>query len=629
MTFTKKIQLLFFILFISNTAFSQNLPTDNVKKVKLPTHADGSPFICEKFEMLEKNLKNLQLTNTSITPPTIPGFNTASTRTDEEVQVGDSNKTEFEVHAAVNPTDPSNIIVGAMSIEGGSTNTVLNFSIYYTNDFGDTWEKSNFNGEILNDITVGGGDPMIVFDENGKAYFSWVMVTFNTTSALGTWALYYATSDNGGDNWIFNLNDAIEKETFTDIFNLSDLQEAVDKQWMVSDLTPSSPHYGNSYIAYVDIQVASENYQLKVKTREAGSTTFSSTAQIINTANYAIAQFASIDVAKNGDVYATFFASTGGTNYAIYVAKSINGGNSFAQEKKISNISFPQVFSGNTPVTGISNDRLYPCPHVAVDKSDGPTQGNIYATWTAYGVNSQATNGFDIYLSSSTDGGDTWSIPTVVNNDSNGDVHQVYSSIEVTRTGIVVVSWYDRREDAANNVFTNYYMGYSTNGGDSFEQFSVSTEASDFDKIDDNNVDLGPGEYNQIITVADYAIPFWGDGRTNNGDIAVYAAFYNLNTLSTDPEKLSTLNTKFSVQGPFPNPVQDVATLNLILKEDTPTKILLFDVAGKLVDEILNKSLEIGEHSIQIKNKNLSNGEYIVTIYTDFGILSKKITITK
>ena len=629
MKFTKSILLFCFLFFISNSLFSQNLSTDKVKKVKLPTHADGSPFICEKFEMLEKNLKNLQLTNTSITPPTIPGFNTASTRTDEEVQVGDSNTAEFEIHAAVNPTDPSNIIVGAMKVEGGATNTTLNFSIYYTNDFGDTWEKSNFNGEILNEITIGGGDPMIVFDETGKAYFSWVMVTFSTANSLGTWALYYATSNNGGDNWTFNLNDAIEKETFTDVFNISDLQEAVDKQWMVSDLTPSSPYYGSSYIAYVDIIVATESYELKVKKRAAGTTTFSSNAQIINTQNYAIAQFASIDVASNGDIYATFFGSTGGTNYGIYVAKSTDGGNSFSPEKKISNIAFPQVFSGNTPVVGISDDRLYPCPHVAVDKSDGPNAGNIYATWTAYGVNSQATPGFDIYLSSSSDGGNTWTTPSKVNDDTNTSVHQIYSSIEVTRTGIVVVSWYDRREDSANNVFTNYYMGYSTDGGSSFEQFPVSTQASDFEKIDDNNIDLGPGEYNQIITVADYAIPFWGDGRTNDGNIAVYAAFYNLTTLSTDPDKLSTLNTKFSIVGPFPNPTENVSTLNLILKEKSSTQIRMYDVGGKLVDEILNKNLEAGEYNFSLTNKNFPNGEYIVTVNTDFGISSKKLIIAK
>ena len=621
MTFTKLIQLFLLGFIFSNSLFSQ-------QKVELPKHADGSPFICEKFEMLEKTLPNLQLLNTSIDPASLPNFPSASTRTDEEVQIGDANTAEFEVHAAVNPTNPDNIIVGAMKVEGSGTNIALSFAIYYTNDFGDTWEKSNFDGKVPGELVVGGGDPMIVFDENGKAYLSWVLVSFSTANNLGTWALYYATSDNGGDNWTFDLNAAIEKENFTDIFNLSDLQEAVDKQWMVSDLTPSSPHYGNSYIAYVDIVVATENYQLKVKRRLAGTTTFESTPQIITTQNYAIAQFASIDVATNGDIYATFFASTGGTNYGIYVAKSTNGGSSFSVENKISNIAFPQVFSGDTPVVGIDDSRLYPCPHVAVDKSTGPNAGNIYVTWTAYGVNSQATNGFDIYISSSSNGGTTWSTPKVVNNDTNGDLHQVYSSIEVTRTGIVVVSWYDRRDDP-NNVSTNYYMGFSTDAGNSFEQFAVSSQPSDFDKIDDNNADLGPGEYNQIITAYDYAIPVWGDGRTNDGDIAVYAAFFNLNTLSVDPEKMSTLNTKFSVLGPSPNPVKNIASLKLDLKENSNAKVLLYDLSGKLIKEVLNKKLEVGEHTIQLKAKDFPVGEYVVAVYTDFGFLSKKIIFAK
>jgi len=99
MTFTKNIQLLFFLFFIANSSISQT-------EVKLPTHADGRPIICEKFEMLENTLPNLQLTNTSITPPLIQEINSANLRTGDEVQVGDSNSKEFEIHAAVNPTDP-------------------------------------------------------------------------------------------------------------------------------------------------------------------------------------------------------------------------------------------------------------------------------------------------------------------------------------------------------------------------------------------------------------------------------------------------------------------------------------------------------------------------------------------
>ena len=624
MTFTKNIQLFFLFFLIANTSFSQT-------KVELPRHAEGRPIICEKFEMLEKTLPNLQsqLTNTSIQPPIIQGLNNALPRTGDDTQVGDSNSKEFEVHAAVNPTDPSNIIVGAMKVSGTDPNITLTLSIYYTNDFGDTWEKSGFTAEIPNELVIGGGDPMIVFDQTGKAYFSWVLVSYSLANSMGTWGLYYATSDNNGDTWTFNLNNAIEKETFTDIFNLSDLQEAVDKQWMVSDLTPTRPYYGSSYIAYVDIVVATGIYNLKVKRRVSGSSIFDSTPQIVSTQNYAIAQFSSIDVAANGDIYVTFFASTGGANYGIYVAKSTDGGNSFGAEQKISNIAFPEVFSGNTPIAGINDQRLYPCPHVAVDKSDGASAGNIYVTWTAYGINSQTTDGLDIYISTSADGGVTWSTPNTINNDNNPAAHQVYSSIEVTRTGIVIASWYDRRTDASNNLLTDYYMGYSTDGGQSFEQFAVTSEQSDFSQILTADNTTGIGEYNQIVTVHDYAIPFWGDGRTNDGDISVYAAFYNLVTLSTDPDKLSSLNTKFSISGPFPNPIENVATLNFILEEESAVKIKMFDLSGKLVKEFLNKNLNAGEYNISIASKNFPNGEYIVTAFTDFGISSKKIVIVK
>lgn len=65
---------------------------------------------------------------------------------------------ESEVHAAINPTDTANIIVGAIS--GFSYgNSPGNLSIYYTQDFGDSWQKNSFHGTPLN--YMGAGDPVL------------------------------------------------------------------------------------------------------------------------------------------------------------------------------------------------------------------------------------------------------------------------------------------------------------------------------------------------------------------------------------------------------------------------------------------------------------------------------------
>ncbi|MCB9298149.1 MAG: hypothetical protein H6559_34260 [Lewinellaceae bacterium] len=66
------------------------------------------------------------------------------------------------MHAAINPRDSNNIIIAGMVLDAEALLAPLSFPIYYTKDFGNTWELSEFNG--VNDLEpltfiLGGGDP--------------------------------------------------------------------------------------------------------------------------------------------------------------------------------------------------------------------------------------------------------------------------------------------------------------------------------------------------------------------------------------------------------------------------------------------------------------------------------------
>jgi hypothetical protein len=611
--------LLFSILFLlfSQTIFSQK------KEIKLPTHPDGSPIFCEKFDLLEKTLPYV-LDQNSFDNNTITNYNspqiTTSIRTDEDARIGDAGESEFEIHAAVNPLDSSNIVVGAMNISTTGSSPSLKFSIYYTIDFGTTWEKSPFEGMLPNESVVGGGDPMIAFDENGNVFFTWILLTVNTVDQLGRWGMYLAKSVNKGENWEITEN-PIELNTFTNFINLGDLEYAVDKQWMATDHSKTSDYAGNIYLAYVDIETMTGTYNMKVKRRLPGNDFFQEDAVIISTQNYSLAQFASVDVGMDGTVYVTFFADTGNDNYGIYLAKSTDGGTTFSAEQKISNIAFPTLFSGNFSIEGIDDNRIYPCPHVVVDPAD---PAKVYATWTAFGIDSQVSNGMDIYLSRSEDGGDSWSTPMVVNDDMDDEIHQFYSSIAVNQEGVVFVSWYDQR-DKNGTEDTNFFIGYSTDGGVVFEQKNVTTLASDFSQISESNVGIGPGEYNQIITVGNYTIPFWGDGRTNDGQIMVYAAFLNI----FEEEEIISITTQFSLEGPSVNPVSNTGVFELILEEPSDVSVLLYDALGREIKRILKQNFGVGKHIIKVEVGELSVGAYFVTVHTDFGFKTKKIIVAK
>ncbi len=611
-----------FLLFsISFFVFSPILFSQKTE-IKLPTHPDGSPIFCEKFDLLEKILPHILDQNSdynNIVTNSNSNQTAAQSRTDDDVRIGEAGQSEFEIHAAVNPFDSSNIVVGAMNISTTGSSPALKFSIYYTNDFGTTWAKSPFEGMIPNESVIGGGDPMLAFDENGNVYFTWILLTINAVDQIGKWGMYLAKSINNGANWEITEN-AIELDSFTNFINLGDLEHAVDKQWMASDHSSTSDYSGNIYLAYVDIETMTGTYNMKVKRRLPGNDFFEE-AIIISTQNYALTQFASIDVGIDGTVYASFFADAGGADYGIYMTKSTDGGATFSTEQKIYNIAFPKLFSGEVSIEGIEDNRIYPCPHIVVDPSDA---AKIYMTWTAFGVDSKVSEGLDIYLSKSEDGGDSWTTPIVVNDDSDDEIQQFYSSITVNQDGVVFVSWYDQRDNGGTNN-TNYYMGYSEDGGVTFEQKNVTSLASDFSQIAESNVGIGPGEYNQIITAGKYTIPFWGDGRTNDGQIMVYAAFLNI----FEEEEIISINTQFSFTGPRINPINNTGVFELILKESSDVNVLLFDVLGRELKSVSNQSYDAGRHTIKVEVDELPVGEYFVTVFTDFGFKTKKIIVAR
>ena len=69
----------------------------------------------------------------------------------------------------------------------------------------ETWEKSEFDGvDFLDPLTIvaGGGDPIIVFEEDGTALISWLLLTLDILDGGKTEAnLYFATSEDGGATW--------------------------------------------------------------------------------------------------------------------------------------------------------------------------------------------------------------------------------------------------------------------------------------------------------------------------------------------------------------------------------------------------------------------------------------------
>ncbi len=545
--------------------------------------------------------------------------------------ISGSEKPESEVHAAINPADSNNIIIAGMVLDAENILGALSFPIYYTKDFGNSWELSEFNG--VNDmgsfsLILGGGDPVLAFDTDGTAYLSWLTFTANLDLTIGI-QLHWAISTDGGESWE-------RQESYIDagqVMNLDDPNSRfVDKEWLATDIS-SSPYRNNLYAAYVEINLSDTTYNILVKTKAAGSGEFGEAVDV-TPEEIVFSQFSSIDVDRQGNVHVLFAGATAqDIALGLYHCVSEDGGETFSGPVRISSLHlpcFPPGAGGPCDLVGIDSARVYPCPHLRVDKSGGEFDGNLYAVWTADGFETELTPGVDVYYSYSKDGGANWSDPIVLNNDRIPASEQFFPSLAVNDKGILAISWYDRREDP-NNLMTKYYMTYSKDGGLTFaDDMPVSTEGSDFSMIGAANANFGIGEYTQILATSGYAIPVWADGRTNDGNIELYTAFLPLGEDATTaiPE-VNVISDKFTLGQPSPNPAVSQARVELRLKAGSSVQAQLFGQKGGLVWQNGYGELPKGGHQLDIPTRELPAGQYLLRVVTDFGFQSRKLQVQR
>lgn len=545
---------------------------------------------------------------------------------DAESVVSANVQAESEVHAAINPVDSNNIIVSAIVQDATNILAPLNTPVHYTKNFGQTWLHSTvqFN-PIAGSLTAGGGDPVIAFDKSGKAYISWLVLSISFLSEPPIkLTLYSSTSTNGGQTWSTPVKideGAVSVEVITGGAGSGTL---VDKQWMATDKT-SGTNEGNLYVSYTKIEIidsVTANTNIFLKRKLKNSTTFSNTPVKVNTNNYAIIQFSSIAVDQEGGVHVSFFGGNSNLDMGLYHTLSTDGGLTFSTEKKISSAYFPGYLNTSIEpdtISGILSGRLYPCPHIAI----GKTPGTIYAVWTANGKTSQLTEGYDIWFSKSKNNGATWSAAITINAGTNENAEQYYPAIAVNDEGVVCVSYYDRSDDP-NGLSTDYVVAYSYNEGDTFTPpVKASSTSSDFGLIGAQNGGFGIGEYTQVVCAPHTAIPVWSDGRTNDGNIEIYAAFLPIGDLASGTNEWGVVSGEFSVMAPTPS--KNAVNLTVNLKNPSKIGVQVFAVNGQLIAEDLkNTTQSAGQYPFRF---DLKPGVYFCKTTTDFGSKMNKIVV--
>jgi hypothetical protein len=238
-----------------------------------------------------------------------------------------------------------------------------------------------------------------------------------------------------------------------------------------------------------------------------------------------------IVIGPQGEVYVTWYDNQLDD---IMQVKSTDRGATFTPQRPIAKIvGVNQPFSGQSfrnlsiPTTGIdSKGTVYvvasssngqggpPVPAISVDKPA------LNHPSTPHGPVQEAAAGdqpphADIVLFKSTDGGQTYTGPLKVNQDTGPSDH-FQPWLSVTDSGQLDVMYFDRRHDP-NNYFIQTWLSRSNDGGKTFTDVPVGHMFWD----PAVNPPISPsgqfiGDYQGIAADDDVAIPFWNDTQANN-----------------------------------------------------------------------------------------------------------------
>ena len=344
----------------------------------------------------------------------------------------------------VDPLNPLNLLLG--SVDANCPPPGLS-GFHLSMDGGATW--SRYCMPIIDDFHgltyVPGGEPMVGYDRNGAAY---IASGYGDNDGVG-YGLIAVEKKAAGGNW------------GQPIVALSDGQNFPFNGTMAVDTSIQSPYVDSLYISAVFQNEPRQNKnQVVVAHSYDGGKTWTSIKVAPVQLSPAEDRQTAMTVGKDGTLYLSWeycdmSGACGNDPAYMMFAKSGDGGNTWSKPTLVARVTLVYPLP-NTQRLSIVNT-----PAAAVDNSSGPFAGSLYVVmynWTGTFMQVQVVR--------STDGGVTWSKPVPV---APGITHdQFLPWISVSPTGLVGVSWLDRRNDPKN---VNYqaFAAISRDGGKSFQ----------------------------------------------------------------------------------------------------------------------------------------------------------------
>jgi hypothetical protein len=399
----------------------------------------------------------------------------------------------------INPKSPNIMVssfVSEKKMQTSGTKTRHNI-IYLTKDFGETWSSRSVKSKY-GDF----GDPCIIADNEGYFYYfhmsdpkkmGWdgnmVMDRIVCQRSL------YGKSWNSGSSIGLNSSKKHEKPWAT----FDETSGRIYTTWTQYDnyASPNPQDSANIMLSFSDDRGL--NWMPSVRINQFGGNCEGESATPMG---------AIPSAGPEQEVYVTW-----AYDEKIYFDRSLDGGVTWLK-KDIVVEDQPGGWHPNVPGFGKANG----APVCGSDISYGDHHGTIYVNWSDQ---RNGENDTDIWLSKSTDKGDSWAAPIRVNDDKVLMVgrHQCYNWMAVDPiTGHIYIVFYDRRNHA--DLKTDVYLATSTDGGVTFTNEKISQTPFEPDPS------TYMGDYINITAYGGFVRPIWTS--LENGVLSILSANINL-----------------------------------------------------------------------------------------------------
>ncbi len=352
------------------------------------------------------------------------------------VKVNANNNSPEETAIAINPLNPQ-VIVGAAQSP---------CRYYYTSNGGASWAE----GTLPDPYDL--GDSQMAFDAAGNVYYCYIGTFFHS-------GIFINKSTNGGVTW-FPSGTAVIQHNGQVPFE--------DKATHIVDWTDGATR-GNIYVGWTQFDrygtgTSTDSTRILFARSTNGGASYNTPIKVGDHQGNCIDSDDTVEgavpaVGPDGTIYMAWAGPRG-----LEFDKSSDAGVTWGVDRTISDMPGGWDF----PVSGLQ--RCNGLPVTKADFSTGPYRGRVYVMWS-----DQRHGDTDVWLLHSDDGGLTWAPRVRINDDAvaNGR-DQFMPALDVDPlTGRLYCVFYDRRlyTDAATDV----WLATSTDGGDTWLNEPLST----------------------------------------------------------------------------------------------------------------------------------------------------------